>query len=388
MITHTTALGALVRDLMILKQNSKIEAMPFQNAVQVMVVIFVVLYKYKSIFYTPGMILRTLKLNDYRAWIYLLIFTGLVAVLAVCFSTLHNRVFDTSPLGFVFTGNYEVFGGLGLKITGVVLLLANVMLFDYVLISEELVEKNNHVPAFLLGLYFSYCLQQNPLHPQLLAQLLLTFSYKLFISTYRVERAAPRIFDGAFCLSCAVILYPPYWMFFALGFICLSVLRPFNAREFSLVIIGLGLPYLFYYTVLFLCNQSLQKPEEDIFNSFNRPAMPVYYKGSFLINFTSCLVVLFTGIFFLSKRTASKMKTQKALVIFLWTLVPCLAAVFITKSLYAFTGQMAIMPLTLFAGIYFGSAKRRILAEILLLLLLGVVIFSLMQFAEVEPIKI
>jgi hypothetical protein len=334
------------------------------------------------------MILRTLKLNDYRAWMYLLIFSGLVAVFAVLFSNVNNRVFDTDPLGFVFTGDYVFFNNWGMKAAGVLLLLANVILFDYVLISEELVEKNNHVPAFLLGLYFSYCLQQNPLHPQLLAQLLLTFSYKMFISTYRMERAAPRIFDGAFCLSCAVILYPPYWMFFALGFICLSVLRPFNAREYSLVIIGLGLPYLFYYTLLFLCDQSLQKPEEDIFNSFNRPAMPLYYKGSFLINFTTCLVVLFTGIFFLSKRTASKMKTQKALTVFLWTLVPCVGAMFITKSLYAFTGQMAVMPLTLFAGIYFGSAKRRILAEILLLVLLGVVIFSLMQYAEVEPIKI
>jgi len=335
------------------------------------------------------MILSSLKINDYRAWVYLLLFSALLGVFAVFFHTYHIPVFTNNPASFIFSNaDPSVFENLGLKIAGVLLLLANVMLFDHVIISEELVDKNNHVPAFLLGLYFSYSLQENPIHPQLFAQLLLTLSYKLFISTYRVERAAPRIFDGAFCLSCAVILYPPYWMFFALGFICLGVLRPFNAREYSLVLIGLGLPYLFYYTLLFLTSQDMRKPIADIVNSFNRPSMPVYYAGSFLVNFTSVLVVLFTGIFFLNKPTSGKMKTQKALTVFVWALIPCVGAMFITNNHYVFTAQMAIMPLALFAGIYFGSAKRRILAEILLFLLIGVVVLSILQHAEPEIIKI
>ncbi len=357
--------------------------MQFQNAVQVMVVIFVSLYKYKINFLYPGMILRTLKINDYRAWVYLLIFSAAIGTLAVVFNVNHGNVFSNNPASFLFYGNdHSIFGNLGMKIAGVILLMANVMLFDYVIISQELVEKNNHVPAFLLGLYFAFSLQENPVHPQLFAQLLLTLSYKFFISTYRVERAAPSIFDGAFCMSCAVILYPPYWMFFALGFICLGVLRTFNAREYSLVIIGIGLPYLFYYTILFLCNQDLHKPVEDISNSFNRPAMPTYYEGSFLINFTSVLLVLFTGIYFLSKKGSGKMKTQKALTVFLWSLVPCVGAMFITSNHYVFTAQMAVMPLTLFAGIYLGSAKRRTLAEILTLALVAVVSLSILQHAE------
>ncbi len=335
------------------------------------------------------MILRTLRINDYRAWVYLLVFSALIGVFAVCFSVNHTPVFANSAASFLFTGSdYSVFNTIWFKTTGVLLLITNVILFDYVLVSQELVEKNNHVPAFLLGLYFAYPLQENPLHPQLFAQLLLTLSYKMFISTYRIERSAPGVFNGAFCLSCAVILYPPYWMFFALGFICLGVLRTFNLREYSLVIIGIGMPYLFYYTLLFLCNQSIQKPTEDIMNSFNKPALPVYYAGSFLINFTTILVVLFAGVYFLSKGISSKMKTQKALTVFMWALIPCVGAMFITNNHYVFTAQMAVMPLSLFAGIYFGSAKRRILAEILLLLLVTVLVVSMLQHAELNVIKI
>jgi hypothetical protein len=335
------------------------------------------------------MILRILKMNDYRAWVYMVVFSALIGAFAVFFHVNHENVFVNNPGSFLFadSGNAP-FSRLWAKIAGVLLLLANVMLFDYVVTSQELVEKNNRVPAFLMGLYFAYALQENPLHPQLFAQLLLTFSYQRFISTYRVERAAPSIFDGAFCLSCAVILYPPYWMFFALGLICLGVLRPFNAREYLLVIIGIGLPYLFYYTILFLCNQPLQKPVDDIVNSFHRPSMPEYYEGSFLVNFTSIFVALFTGIYFATRPASGKMKTQKALTIFVWALVPCMAAIFITHNHYVFTAQMAVMPLSLFAGIYFGNAKRRILAEVLAVLLTLVVLLSMMQHAEPELIKI
>ncbi|HXB40456.1 MAG TPA: DUF6427 family protein [Bacteroidia bacterium] len=335
------------------------------------------------------MILRTLKINDYRARVYLFVFSVLTGLFAVSFSVNHISVFANSAASFLFNGtDYSFFNAIWFKAAGVLLLVANVVLFDYVLSSQELVEKNNHVPAFLLGLYFAYSLQENPLHPQLFAQLLLTLSYQMFISTYRIERAAPGVFNGAFCLSCAVILYPPYWMFFALGFICLGVLRPFNTREYSLVIVGIGLPYLFYYTVLFLCDQSLRKPVQDILNSFQRPSLPKYYNGSFLINFTTVLIILFTGIYFFGKSISSKMKTQKALTVFMWSLIPCVGAMFITNNHYVFTAQMAVMPLSLFTGIYFGSAKRRILAEILLFLLVAVLIVSILQHAEINTIKI
>lgn len=331
------------------------------------------------------MILRILKINDYRAWVYLFFLTLVMGILAALLCRYHFDLFSDTVASFVFNReNQPAPEKWWFSVLGVLLLVGNVLLFDYVLSTEELIEKNNHVPAFLLGLYFSFALQENPLHPQLFAQLLLTLSYKLFISTYRVERAAPAIFDGAFCLACAVIIFPSYWVFFALGFICLGVMRPFNFREYNLVLLGIGLPYFFYYVLLFLFNGDLHKPLNDITHSLNTFKMPVYHKGSFLINFTSVLVVVFTCIYFISRPGAAKMKTQKALTVFIWTLLPCVGAMFITHNHNVFTGQMAVMPISLFAGIYFGSAKRRILAEILMLLLIAIVLISMMQHAGNE----
>ncbi len=260
------------------------------------------------------MLLRFLKVNDYRSWVYLFVFAILMGGFALSFGVKHVNIFENSLLSLFY---FENANPLAAKITGVILLIANIFLFDYVLTSQELTSGDNHVPAYLLGLYLMYAFIESPLNPQLFAQLLLTFSFGRYIATYRVEKAGPSIFDGAFCLSCAVILYPPYWVFFAIGFICLGVMRAFNLREYSLVIIGLALPYLFYYTALFLWDQSMEKPMMDISHSFHKPAMPEYFKGSFLINFTSILVILFTILFFIKKGTLSgRIKTQKALTVF------------------------------------------------------------------------
>lgn len=327
------------------------------------------------------MLLRFLKVNDYRSWVYLFIFSVLMGGFAVSFCVKHVNVFDNSVMGlFQPQDSYS----LVFKIIGVVLLMANILLFDYVVVLQELTDSSNHVPAYLLGLYLMYALIEDPINPQLFAQLLLTYSFARYIATYRVDKAAPAVFDGAFCLSCAVILYPPYWVFFAIGIICLAVMRTFNLREYSLVFLGLVLPYLFYYVVLFLCNLPMEKPMQDISNSFHRPAMPEYFKGSFLINFTSCVVIAFTLFFFIKKGTLSgRIKTQKALTVFIWALLPCFASVFITQNHYVVTARMAVMPLSLFAGIYFGMAKRRTLAQILLIVLTVVVVLSVLQHAEV-----
>ena len=171
------------------------------------------------------MLLRFLKVNDYRSWLYLFVFGVLMSAFALSFGVKHVDVFENSALSLF---NLDDTNTILVKIIGVILFIANIFLFDHVLTSQELTDSSNHVPAYLLGLYLIYASVENPLNPQLFAQLLLTFSFGRYIATYRVEKAAPSIFDGAFCLSCAVILYPPYWVFFAIGIICLAVMRAFN----------------------------------------------------------------------------------------------------------------------------------------------------------------
>jgi|GEM_PF-1552936 hypothetical protein len=325
------------------------------------------------------MLLNILKINNYLVYVYLFLLALIAGIFSINYSA-NAPVLDSSALSFFLQqGNYGVIS----KIGGIILLLANVLVFDLFINSQEVVEKNNHVPSFLLSIFLCYAISLNPLHPILFAQLLLSASLWFFISIYKVDRVYSLIFNGAFCLVVAAIIYPPYSLFIALCFICLAILRTFSLREWLLAIMGICLPYFFYFSLLFLFNKNPQQVFLYLRDSFHAPGIPAYLKGSFLINFSVTCVAVFSLVFFLIKTVSNKIKTQKAFVIFLWMFFFSVPTWFIVSTGAAFTGLLSAMPLSVFCGIYLGSAKSRILAELLTWVLLILFVVSMLQQASI-----
>ncbi len=321
------------------------------------------------------MLLNIFKINNHLASVYLLLFTLVLGIFAVTLS-IDADVFANSVLFFfIQTTNF----GIPSKIGGIILLLANVLVFDLLMSSQEISEKSNRVPAFLVGVFLCYAISQNPLHPLLFAQLLLSASMWCFISVYKLDKTFSPVFNGAFYLSVATIFYPPFIIFIGMCFICLLVLRTFILREWILVFIGIILPYFFYISLLFLSDKNMQQPALNLANSFHAPSIPAYMKGSFLINFSVGLIAVFTLIFFLIKTVSNIIKTQKTFVVFLWLFLLSVPTWFIVSTGGAFSALLSAMPISVFCGIYIGNTKRRILAELLLWFLLGIFVTSMLQ---------
>lgn len=321
------------------------------------------------------MLLNIFKINNHLATIYLLVFTLVLGIFAVNLSV-GADVFANSVLSFFIP---KTSFGIPSKITGIILLLTNVLVFDLLMTSQEISEKSNRVPAFLLGIFLCYAISQNPFHPLLFAQLLLSASMWYFISIYKSDKALSPLFNGAFCLSTATIFYPPSIIFISMCFICLLLLRPFVLREWILTAIGIALPYFFYVSLLFLLDKDMQQPALNLANSFHLPSIPIYIKGSFLIDLSVGLIALFSLIFFLTTTVYKNIKTQKSFVVFLWISLLSIPTWFIINSGGAFSVLLSAMPLSVFCGIYLGNTKRRILAELLLWGLLCVFIISMLQ---------
>ena len=243
------------------------------------------------------MLLNIFRINNHIVYVYLIVFSLCLGIFATNFSA-QAAVFSDSALSYIFLP--VNFGWLA-KTSGVLLLLTNIIVFDLLLTSQEVSEKNNHIPALLLGIFLSYATSQNSLHPLLFAQLLLSISIWRFLSVYKSDRAFSAVFDGAFSLSAAAILYPPYILFLLLGFIGLLTLRSFSLREWVLTLVGIITPYFFYFSLLFLFDKSLPDALFHMVNSFHTPGIPVYLKGSFLINFSVGILAAFTAVFFLLK---------------------------------------------------------------------------------------
>ena len=150
-----------------------------------------------------------------------------------------------------------------------------------------------------------------------------------------------------------------------------------------MAILGICLPYFLYLSLLFLFDKGLYQVGLNLVNSFHVPSMPVYLKGSFLINFSVIVIAVFAFIFFLIKTVSNKIKTQKAFVIFLWMFILSAPTWFVVSTGAAFSGLLSAMPLSVFCGIYLGSAKSRILAELLAWVLLILFVVSMLQQASI-----
>ena len=321
------------------------------------------------------MLLNIFKINNYSAYVYLLLFSLLLGLIAVSLSV-NTDVFANSVLSFfINTSNFMVLS----KIGGVLLLLVNVFVFDLFMTSQGISEKKNHVPAFLLGIFLCYPVSQNPLHPMLFAQLLLTASMWYFVSSYKLDKVLSSVFNGAFFLSSATVLYPPFIILLIMCFISLLLLRSFVLCEWLLVSIGVFLPYFFYISLLFLFDKNMQQPALNLAASFHAPHIPAYLKGSFLINISVGLIGFFALVFFLTQTVSNIIKTQKAIMIFLWMVIISIPTWFVVSTGGAFTALPSAMPLSIFCGIYLGNTKRRILAELLLWFLLSMFVISMLQ---------
>lgn len=322
------------------------------------------------------MLLRFLRYKDHRAVPALLIF-ALLFMLPPLLKTFGHEHYTT--IGIL--SDLKVFDSAGwiFKLIGCALLAANMILFNKVLVGEEITRQNNQVPAYLLGMYLSFCAAENKLIPQLVAQLFLTLSFQNFIKTWRKDRPSAMVFNASFYLALAIIIFPPYWVFLGLGFIALTVMRTFDWKEYSMIFLGLLLPYYFYLSGLFLAGKNLWEPMDNLKNSFHLPSLPTYFRGSLPVNFFSLALLLFSALFFLTRGSGGKIKTQKALAIFFWSLIPCVAAIFISKNHFVFTGTMAVMQVSLFAGIYISESKHHFFADLLLTLVSLAAIFSSLQ---------
>ena len=325
------------------------------------------------------MLLNIFKINNYLANVYLLLLSLVLGLFVISLSV-NADVFAHSVLSFfINASNFTVLS----KIGGVLLLLANVFVFDLFMTSQEISEKNNHVPAFLLGIFLCYPISQNPLHPMLFAQLILCAAMWYFISVYKSDKAFSSLFNGAFFLSVATVFYPPYIVFIPICFICLLILRTFSLREWFLVLIGIILPYFFYISLLFLFDKNMQQPALNLANSFHAPSIPSNLKSSFIINLTVGFIALCALVFFLIKTVSNIIKTQKSFMIFMWVGLLSIPIWFIVNAGGTFSALLSAMPLSVFCGIYLGNTKRRILAELLLWLLLSMFIISMLQQASI-----
>jgi hypothetical protein len=266
--------------------------------------------------------------------------------------------------------------GMGLNL---LLIVGGAYFMSFLCSRQEITEKQNLLPAFLYLLFSGLLNLDSACHPLLAGSIPLLGAFYLLFGTYRTELSLAHVFDAAFLLSLAGLLYTPLLVFFLIPFISMLILKPFKLREWLLILLGLAMPVVLCSIVIFLSGKSQEALTRPLIQAFAPFHSPVFAKGTFLIH-TAVILLTLLGIYNSIFRSGNfKIKSQKVKVVLVWILLFGFGSLFFLREESFFKGLLMIIPLSIYIGDYLGTIKKGVLREFLTTLLLAAYVCSFLQ---------
>jgi len=246
-----------------------------------------------------------------------------------------------------------------------VLILVGALIINLVSINNEIVSKENLLPAFFYFIFAFSSVTSNQLQPILISNLFLILSLNYLFNSYRIENALFELFNVGFLMSLASCFYSYYVLSLALGIIGLSILKSLNWREWLCFIIGFALPLYLFMSFAYLNGSDFQKPF-SLFSialkQINTPLFSEYY----LVLICSLIFLILLSIgFYLKNGFGSRVKIKKAKFILIWLGVLGLIISLINTSSAMIILPCAI-PFSIIIGDYIGEIKQLKVANTLL----------------------
>lgn len=264
----------------------------------------------------------------------------------------------------VFNNNISFFAR---QIITLIIILAGAIFINFLSIEQEITSKTNYLPAFLYILMAFSATTKISIEPILTANLLVLPSLYFLINSYRQPTAISDCFKAGFFIGLASFFCIDYIVLFPLNFLALIILRPFNWREWAIMLLGLITPLYIDICINYLATGhafEVFKTMNDAIYSIEKPVFSVYYLAFMFVMILALLLALAR---YLNKGFGSKVKTQKAKYVLLWMCILCLLMVFFEQT----TDMLllpCIIPLSIFIGDYLAEIKELKKANALLVL--------------------
>lgn len=183
------------------------------------------------------------------------------------------------------------------------------------------------------------------------------------------------------CFSIASLFYPPFIILLPFGITALALLKPASWREFTAEILGFGLPYAFFYSILYLTDlpiQTWQKPGYDHLVNFFRGFRSSW---GFWLAAAACFGVLNLGLV----NVLQTFNTYKIITRRFFTIVIFIPAFLIPAAMWPQLPDVdvwwpVIIPFSVLVGRLFLDIKKISFARLIFALLLLVAILARLDY--------
>ncbi len=259
------------------------------------------------------------------------------------------------------------------------LLIVGLSLVALIVSNEEVTDKLNYFPVLVFFALNIMILNKDRISLYLLSNIIILYSLYQIFNTYRKDQVLSQIFNACFFLSSALYLNIANIFLFPFIFISLAILRPFNWREFVMVIIGFICPIFIYecLSYLFGFNQwYIFENLAELFSYFKKPALTIDFVPFLIV---TALLFVFSMINIMADGLGNTVKKQKAKSCFLWFTILIIPLFFVSGSGYLNIMVLYSIPLSFLIGDFLFSLRSAKLVNILLLLLILSTLFYMVK---------
>ncbi|MFD2514048.1 hypothetical protein ACFSRY_09240 [Pontibacter locisalis] len=292
---------------------------------------------------------------------------------------MYSGVYDnTAPLSAMLFWAIDLLAGrsfIAYRITAMLLLLLQALLFNSTLNRHKVYAGNNYLPALLYLILGSISFEFNMLTPLLIGNTFVIMSLPYIITLSREGFENNRLFVGGFMIGLAALSYLPLAIFLLVGLFAVIFFASGTFRSFLLMLCGFAFPYAMLITYYFytgalseFVSLHLLRPWQ-LQVDFLRP--PADVAKLMAIPAVILLLSLFSASS-LPQRLVFQVKFQQ--LMWVW-LVTSLLIIFTREEISVATFVLALPPIAYFSEFLFTSGwKPWILNTTFLVALAGVLI--------------
>ena len=249
-----------------------------------------------------------------------------------------------------------------------------VLLIAFLLVSFNtsafFISERNFLPALIYILLSGYFPQNQILNPVLPSAVFLILGVRRIMESYKVQGTAFSFFDAGMLISVGSLFYAGLIWFGILLIIGIIILRTGNIKEVIISILGLATPFFIVYGFSYVTGNDMDSMMSAVtYNLFAKDAnysIPVLTLGVLIL---SGIIVLISVTHLLSAINSKKIKSRKTFILFLWTFFIVAGVYFLLDPVSVEIQWLAVIPPSYFLSHYFVFSRRKLLPEIMLLVL-------------------
>jgi hypothetical protein len=297
----------------------------------------------------------------------LLVFLAIAAIFwipAFTYPVVPLRLPLEGPLFVWFAKLISSYPALSLSVElGFVILLA--ILLNLILISNDLIQRKNLLPAILTVLLLSWNHSFQAMNPVVPGSFFILISIYYLLSAYNQQAPFTQLFTAGIMIGVASMFYLPFMLLIIGLFFSLLTLRINSVREWAIPLIAFSLPFIYWISVAYLLDKPFPLIEATRKTGFQFMFINEL-RSSAIYWVMACwfflLITLFSSVNQLSAKLISIRRKTYIIIDFLFIAILIMAS---SGHVFLVVNSLLVLFLSAFFALYIDNYKRTGILDIL-----------------------